>query len=70
MKAYDYLLLSKIHNLAYSELRCNECSQGFIAYLESLGYDTNQEWRIDDEKYSNKNITLSGTRRDSDFTDS
>ena len=70
MKAYDYILLSKIQNLTYPELRCNNCSPGFIAYLESLGHDVNQEWRIDDEKYSNKNITLPRARRDSDLTDS
>ena len=69
MKAYDYILLSKVHNLSYSEMRCNNCSPGFIAYLESLGHDVNQEWRITDE-YTKKSITFSRDRGDSDLTDS
>ena len=69
MKAYDYILLSKIHNLTYPELRCNNCSPEFLAYLESLGHDVNQEWRITDE-YTKKSITFSRDRHNSDFADS
>ena len=69
MKAYDYILLSKVHNLSYSEMRCNNCTPEFLAYLESLGYDTNQEWRITDE-YTKKDINFPRNRRSSDLTDS
>ena len=69
MKPYDYILLSKVHNLSYSEMRCNNCPPEFLAYLESLGYDTNQEWRITDE-YTKKDINFPRNRRSSDLTDS
>ena len=69
MKAYDYILLSKVHNLSYSEMRCNNCTPEFLAHLESLGYDINQEWRIDDDD-TKKDTTLSRHRSDSNFTDS
>ena len=69
MKPYDYILLSKVHNLSYSEMRCNNCTPEFLAYLESLGYDTNQEWRITDE-YTKKDINFPRKRRSSDLTDS
>ena len=69
MKPYDYILLSKVHNLSYSEMRCNNCTPEFLAYLESLGYDTNQEWRITDE-YTKKDINFPRNRRSSDLTDS
>ena len=66
MHLYDFILLSKVHNLSYSEMRCNNCTVEFLNYLESKGYDTNQR----SNSHVRKNITFSRDRSDSNRIDS
>lgn len=67
MHLYDFILLSKLHNLSYAEMRCNNCTPGFLAYLQAQGYDINNERSND---HARKNITFSRDRHNSDFADS
>ena len=66
MDLYDYIFLSKIHNLSYSEMRCDSCTTGFLEHLESLGYDTKKQWSIPNEKSLSKKSVLSISRNRSD----
>ena len=70
MHPYDYLIFCKIYNLSYSELGCNSCSDGFIAYLESLGYDTKKQWSDYHEKPIFKKPILNLRRNCSNHIDS
>lgn len=66
MHLYDFILLSKVHNLSYSEMRCNNCTVGFLNYLESKEYNINQR----SDSHVRKNITFSRGRSDNNRIDS
>jgi hypothetical protein len=68
MHLYDFILLSKVHNLSYSELRCTSTTEGFMKFLTLRGYDVNQ--RSNSNEYISKNTLALSRNNCSNITDS